>query len=379
MIEVENRGQHLMKTINEGIIQQDRSGKIIFANPSALNLFGLTQTEIEGTIHGVRAWKAWNEEGIELSREQLPSAQTLRSGKASIPQTIGIQIGQDSRKWILVTATPIFDPHHETELMGVYSTFVDVTEDRKRKIEHEEQRLGLIKASRLTALGEMASGVAHEINNPLMIIRSWATKLQEAKTPSFDEVQKASSKILSMADRIAKIVSNMRSLTWDASNEAPSEFTLGSMIQTVLDICQERIEKSGTELRVSCETEAKIQGRPVQLSQVLVNLTQNAWHAVQDQPHAWVEVSAYVKNDQLTMKVRDSGKGIPPEIREKIMQPFFTTKDPGKGTGLGLSISRELIAKNGGKLWIDERDPHTTFVIELPLKALSTVPVLKAA
>jgi C4-dicarboxylate-specific signal transduction histidine kinase len=169
-----------------------------------------------------------------------------------------------------------------------------------------------------------------------------------------------------MAERIAKIVSNMKSLAWDSSSETPSEFEVSELGASVLDLCQESLEKNGVGISVHQSESMWICARKIQLSQVLVNLTNNGWHAVESLPEKWVKISFEKMGQDLRIRVRDSGKGIPAHIREKIMEPFFTTKEPGKGTGLGLSISKELVNKNGGRLWIDANDPNTCFVVDLP-------------
>jgi C4-dicarboxylate-specific signal transduction histidine kinase len=99
---------------------------------------------------------------------------------------------------------------------------------------------------------------------------------------------------------------------------------------------------------------------------VLLNLLNNAFDAVCDLPKPWVQVEANAVGNHVEISVTDSGSGIPAEIRNRIMQPFFTTKEAGKGTGLGLSISHGIASEHGGKLYIDEQSPHTRFVLVLP-------------
>ena len=109
-------------------------------------------------------------------------------------------------------------------------------------------------------------------------------------------------------------------------------------------------------------------GNPTQLSQVLFNLINNSFYAVESYPEKWVEVEVRILGmHDLIISVTDSGTGIEKEIADKIMKPFFTTKTPGKGTGLGLSISKDIIESHGGELSIDHTCSNTRFVIKLPL------------
>lgn len=111
----------------------------------------------------------------------------------------------------------------------------------------------------------------------------------------------------------------------------------------------------------------KIEGRPAQLSQVILNLISNAVDAIMHQPEKWVELKITLQNEMIIFSVTDSGNGIPKEVAEKIMQPFFTTKEIGKGTGLGLSISKGIVEDHQGKFYYDENCKNTRFCVEIPI------------
>ena len=108
--------------------------------------------------------------------------------------------------------------------------------------------------------------------------------------------------------------------------------------------------------------------RDTQISQVLLNLLNNSFDAIAGDPEAWVELSVYQKNEYIEISIVDSGKGISPEIQQKIMHPFFTTKEIGKGTGLGLSISKEIVKSHGGKFFVELDSANTKFVIQIPIR-----------
>lgn len=235
-----------------------------------------------------------------------------------------------------------------------------------------EQQESLVTSARMSTFGEMAAGIAHEINNPLMIIIGKTTRLKRRlldNTIDHEELLAVLTQIVETSNRIVKIIRGLRSFSRDGERDPMEVILLSKVIQDTLDLCQERFKDNSIELKVDIGSshEAKIKGKAVQLSQVLFNLLNNAIDAVSSLPEKWVEVKVTLSNDTCTISVTDSGHGIPQELQDKIMFPFFTTKEVGKGTGLGLSISKVLIEKHNGRLFYDQNSPHTRFVIELPL------------
>jgi len=111
----------------------------------------------------------------------------------------------------------------------------------------------------------------------------------------------------------------------------------------------------------------EIECRSVEISQVFLNLINNAADAIRDLDQKWIAVEATVKNNMLEIRLTDSGKGIEPEIAVKMMQPFFTTKPVDQGTGLGLSISSGIIEEHRGRLWLDDEASNTSFVFQVPV------------
>jgi signal transduction histidine kinase len=234
-----------------------------------------------------------------------------------------------------------------------------------------EQREKLEYSAKMSALGEMAGGVAHEINNPLAIIKLMAEQVQESlkETPLDKEhVIATATNIVETSERIAKIVLGLRRLGRDGSNEPFVNHSIEPIVADVLSLCQERFRNHGVTLEVSeVPKSSMIRCNPVQLGQVLLNLINNAYDAIEKLPEKWVRIGFELSTDHLTITITDSGRGIPAHLQEKIMQPFFTTKEIGKGTGLGLSISSGIIKSHGGSLSLDQKNANTHFVIRLPI------------
>lgn len=245
----------------------------------------------------------------------------------------------------------------------------------RKSMELEEQRNINVHMSKLSALGEMAAGIAHEINNPLTIIGSctWLIqKLAEKGNADKQLLLKYCHEIEKTITRISKIIIGLKTVSRDATNEDFEQAKIGDVINDVLLLCSERYNSHGIALKIDLDDvffHTLINCRRVQLSQVFLNLFGNSFDAIECLSEKWICIDGEKTNDKLVLRFSDSGSGIPKEIQEKIFQPFFTTKEIGKGTGLGLSISNSIIKKHQGDFYIDNNVPHTCFVIVLPLEA----------
>jgi signal transduction histidine kinase len=236
--------------------------------------------------------------------------------------------------------------------------------------EVRQNQMQLAQSAKLSTLGQMAGGIAHEINNPLAVISGYAQQIAaqtERAEPNVAKIRAQIGKVSDTIERIAKIVRGLRSFSREGDNLPLEVRPLGAILESTLDLCRERFRIHDVELRIRTESQPQIRCRDVQISQVVLNLLQNAFDAVEGLPHKWVAIETRELGDLLEISVTDAGPGIPPEIADRIMDPFFTTKDVGKGTGLGLSISVGILADHGGRLWLDRTHAHTRFVAELPI------------
>lgn len=237
----------------------------------------------------------------------------------------------------------------------------------------DSQRAQMIAASKLTSLGEMAGGLAHEINSPLNIIQARASDLQEiAQSGSgspvdSNNVLKATGSILRTSERIMAVVRGLRTFARDGRADPFERTSVQTIVEDTLALCRERFAACGIGVEVSgLQSDLTIECQRVQISQVLLNLLNNAFDAVQSLTNKWIRVEVSIDAEYLSIAVTDSGRGIPREIAEKAMQPFFTTKPVGKGTGLGLSISNAIAEAHHGRVWIDSRGPNTRIVLTVP-------------
>ncbi len=241
----------------------------------------------------------------------------------------------------------------------------DVTDQR-------QQEMRLLQTSKMSSLGEMAGGVAHEINNPLTIIIGKAQIISRLLAkPELDIalLRKHLDAIESTAHRIAQIVRGLRNFARDGTQDPFDQATVSSLIEDMLALCQSRFSSHAIDLQIVDRAgEERIECRPTQLLQILLNLMSNAFDAVEGTPERWVRVETRDVGVFVEFIVSDSGRGIPREIQDKILQPFFTTKNVGRGTGLGLSIASAFAKAHHGTLELDVSRHHTTFVLRLPKK-----------
>lgn len=225
-------------------------------------------------------------------------------------------------------------------------------------------------ASKMATLGEIAAGIAHEINNPLTIIQARVLTIEKQmqKRNILDaDFSESFKKVVETIQRINKIIKGLKFISRDAHIDPPTKISLDQLFETTLDLCLEKLKMNNVKLMPDpAEFDYEIEVRETQIVQVLLNLINNSFDAVKNLPEKWIQIEYLTNKDNLMIKIKDSGSGIPDDILEKIMNPFFTTKPAGQGTGLGLSISKGIIENHGGKLYYNNKSSNTEFIIELP-------------
>lgn len=235
----------------------------------------------------------------------------------------------------------------------------------------EQQKEQMIKVSRLSELGELSASIAHEINNPLSIVLGMAEEL-EYQIEDIGGKQKKNlnfitSKIIKNAKRIQKIVSSLRTISRDSSNDPFELETVKNLVEESIAICNSSLKKSNIQLLIEPVSEdIKVDCRSGQIEQVLVNIINNAKDAISQLDDKWIKIQVKDSVEATRIFITDSGTGIPEDHRERIFEAYYTTKGKGEGTGLGLHISKKILEEHNGNLFIDLNQNHTCFVIELP-------------
>ncbi len=254
------------------------------------------------------------------------------------------------------------------ELLGLQLANV-ISRQRVARRE-KEQLAALVSASKMAALGEIAAGVAHEINNPVSSISLTSHLMSTlSKTGGLDAeaVQTNTSRIKACVQRISTIVSELRDFSRDSSADPFTAVPVSKIVEETLDLCSARFASRGIKFELgNFPPEWCIDCRASQISQVLLNLLNNAYDAVVGLDTRWIRLEGREVDDAIEISITDSGPGVDEEVAEKMMVPFFTTKPPGMGTGLGLSISSNIVTDHGGQLRLDPTSNNTRFTVLLP-------------
>lgn len=237
------------------------------------------------------------------------------------------------------------------------------------RIKEQIHQKELLRSAKMVVLGEMASGIAHEINNPLMIIMGKADGLRkEIENPSRDKSKALEDidRIERTVERISKIIKGLNIFSRKSDIDPKRNYRLLEIVDDTVGLCQQRLNQNNIRLHVDIDAKVKVHCRPPQISQVLLNLISNSIDAIQKSEDKWIRLAVRDMGDFIEFRVTDCGNKISADIQEKIMMPFFTTKELGHGTGLGLSISKTIIEDHGGNFYYDSESQNTCFVLTLP-------------
>lgn len=249
----------------------------------------------------------------------------------------------------------------------MHQNLEELVEQRTREL--DRQRANSLESAKMAALGQMAAGIAHEIRTPLSIINSRADSLRrhiDQNPPDRESCIAAVAQIKAMVQRMDSIIRTLLSLARDGLHDQLEPTSVRALLFDVQELCRDRFNHSGVELRIAEVPELMVTCCPSQIAQVLVNLLNNAHDAISELPEKWVELEVVQLPNAILLQVTDSGNGIAPDVAAKLMQPFFSTKGHGKGTGLGLNLSATIAENHGGNLFYDPSHPHTRFVLRLP-------------
>ncbi len=247
-------------------------------------------------------------------------------------------------------------------LFGLYSYLIST-----EKIEN--QKLQVAEAAKMATLGNMAAGIAHEINNPLAIIQSKTEAIKmalEINPPNTIQIHSMLTGIDRTIYRVAKIITGLRSFTRSAESDTKVEVSLEQIIQNSTELIFEKYKTAEIMLKVEPTPPSDILCNEAQLIEVLFCLLTNSHDAlILKDENRWVDIKFVFQKSKLQIVITDSGPGIPNEIAHQIMDPFFTTKPVGQGTGLGLSTAKGIVENHNGSLQLNKASKHTQFIVEL--------------
>lgn len=247
-------------------------------------------------------------------------------------------------------------------LMLAFFKIINMLKERK----NSEKKL--LQTTKLASLGEMAASIAHEINNPLTIISGQVSRIEKSLVNELENDKRSDAiiKIKKQIKRMTKIIEGLKSYSRNTNEDAFKLVSISRIINNSIDLVSEKMKISIIDFQLNIpDDDAFIECNEIQIEQVLVNLLNNSCDAISSLKARWINLDVSLNETNVEITIKDSGGGIPHDISEKIMEPFYTTKEAGKGTGLGLSISKGIIENHEGELFIDFENKNTTFKIVL--------------
>jgi signal transduction histidine kinase/BarA-like signal transduction histidine kinase len=365
---VEKRGAafaRLFEAVHEGVyigaIGPD-STSTIAANPHLKLMFGYAGETPDERV------RPFDRDRFVDPQARVALIERLSTDGAVADYLLRLRRADQSAVWVEMTGRA--DPPAADGTLRVEALVRDVSERKKLDDETRDIYHQLLQAEKMAALGQTISGVAHELNNPLATILSWAERLTEKQTLE-PAVRRGLETILSESERAARIVRNL--LTF-----ARKRHTTRAMVD-VNQVIRETLALRAYEQRVSniSVLDALAAGLPQvfadghQVQQVLLNLIINAEQAMLSAHGRGVlVVRTWHDPDQeaVVLEINDDGPGIPEELQPKIFDPFFTTKEVGQGTGLGLTVAYAIVHEHAGRIRLESRAGHgASFYVELPV------------
>jgi two-component system, NtrC family, sensor kinase len=361
--ESEERYRTLVETAKSAIISIDKEGRITLFNPAAEELFGYLIEEVrdkELTIIMPERYRDFYRAGL-MSCIETGISDIL--GKTI--EFLGLKKnGEEFPIQVSISACKI----------GGHSVFTAIIFDITERKNLQEQ---LIQSEKMAAVGQLISGVTHEINNPLTVVMGYAEVL--LSEPNLDKgARKALRAIYDESNRCKKVVQNLLSFARKHSPEREYAY-INEVLERTLSLKEYDLRKNSVEVIKNLKTDLPaVMVDPNQIQQVFLNLINNAEQAVTESDgRRQLVIESRVKNGEnrinpggevIEISFNDSGPGISNKNLKKIFDPFFTTKPVGKGTGLGLSVSYGIIKEHGGEIYaLSEEGKGAKFIIELPM------------
>jgi signal transduction histidine kinase len=348
--------QAVFNAISDGVVIYDHHGYVQHRNRVTPALFP------EQTVIGLGC-RALFHPDLDHAPESCPVERALSGQSTQVSFSFSLAAGQHS--YFDITATPIEDPNESTRAL----VFIrDVTDKKLNELQ-------LLQAEKMSSIGMLAAGVAHEINNPLTSVAGYSEALLRrlrddsslAEDSRLKDFKNYLGVIIRESYRCKGIIDSLLSFS-RKSEGAVGPVDLNRILSEVLELVRHKARNEKIEIRESLQTDLPmIKGDASGLRQVFLNLTVNALQAIEG-PGIIAIATSDGGNGMVTATISDTGCGIQPSLLEQIWDPFFTTKEVGKGVGLGLAVSYNIIKKHGGEVSAESKPGKgSKFTVRLPL------------
>lgn len=344
----------ILDSVADGIYGVDTQGNSTFVNRAMEEITGWSSEELIGRnqhqiLHHTRV------DGTPHPGEECPVYHTFRDNRPRYVDDDIFWCKDGHSIPVEYSSTPIRDEHGK--ISGAVVVFRDITERKKAAEESRQHQMELAHVARLSTMGEMASGIAHELNQPLSAISNYThgsiRMLKSSEEDIRGELIEVMQRVASQAERAGEIIRQLRRFI---RKEEPDRkwVDINQLIHELVGFLEPELRKAGVALQLQLqEGLPQLWAHDIQLEQVLLNLTRNAIEAMLDVPREQRKllIRTWMLNAEVQIIVEDSGHGIDEKLRESIFEPFVTTKE--QGMGLGLSISRGIVEAHGGHLLLD--------------------------
>ena len=365
LCESERKYRDLYEGSRDGTVEMDLAGRILHCNSIFLDMLGYGSGEMRRLTNREITPARWHTEEARILREQVGvrgysdvyEKEYLRKDGSIFPVEVRAYLSRDN------AGRPV----------GTWALVRDITERKKAEAQVQQHLAELTRAWHANALGEMASGLAHELNQPLCAILNYSGGcLRLTRKPQFsiEALQASIAQIAAQAQRAADIIKRIRSLI--ARHEPrEGELDLHRVLKDAVRMLESDAARHG--VTVVCRfapTMPKVRGDSVEIEQVALNLMRNAIEAMSDGEvtRRTLTIASTRPDDRhVEVAVTDTGRGIAPELSERIFESFFTTKE--QGLGIGLALSRRIVEAHGGRLWAESQGgAGATFRFTLPIE-----------
>lgn len=338
---------NVLQSMHSAVVSVDQEGKIVIFNSLAESLFSMKKEEVIN-----QGYDLVFPEDEPLLKKALEHKRTFSGVEREFKTFSG------EEKYLILSTSTI--PDEKGKLSGAVAVIHDITE--LKRFEEEARR-----SERLTALGTLAAGVAHEVRNPLNAIAITAQRLKNEFVPQMDveEYKSFTQTILSEIKRMDQIINQFLSLA-KAQKLNLAKTDINVFLNEIVNLVEIEAKEKGIKIERALEKPPDIEIDKDEMKKALLNILRNAVEATPSGKKMWIEVKERRDKKEINIKIMDSGSGIPKENISKIFQPYFTTKK--KGSGLGLAIAYRIVSDHRGKIEVkSEEGKGTTFIIRLPL------------